>query len=129
MNRRTLSLALLSLPALACTGLFDAEEEAIPSEVGTDDWEDEDWDVDLDVDARSTEGVISIEVVVDGADSGSFSLFEGAEEQHSGALQEGASGRWFGEYEVGGDYAPGSFDYEITMQFPEGVVTETGTVW
>lgn len=128
MNKRTLFLAFLSLPALACSGLFPEEEEiSTDGEDGT--WEEEDWEPDLDVSAQESEGVIVIEVVVDGADSGSFSLFDGAEERYSGALEEGASGRWFGEYELGGEYQPGSYDYEINMQFPDGEVTQTGTVW
>ncbi len=120
MHKRTLFLALLSLPALACSGLFPEEEEiSTDEEDGT--WEEEeDWEPDLDVSARSEDGTITIEVEVDGADSGSFTLFDGAQEQHSGALQEGASGRWFGADEVGEGYSPGSFDYEINIQFPDG---------
>jgi hypothetical protein len=127
MNTRTLLLALLSLPALACSGLFADEE--VPSEISDDGSSETEWDQDIDVEATKSGYVVTFRVVAEGAQSGTYTLFDGSREVWSAALEEGASGIWFAEFQEDEAESRDAYDYEIVMQFAEGEVVETGTTW
>lgn len=126
MSKRALLLAVLTLPALACSGLFGGEPESDGDVFVNDDGE---LDADMNVNASQDDGIITLEVRVEGADSGSYRIFEGSDELTTGTLEEGVTGRWFGEYELDSENDSGSYDYEVTIVFPSGEVTETGTIY
>lgn len=126
MSKRVLLIALLTLPALACSGLFGGDTSEDGDVFVNDDGE---LDADIGVDASQDDGLITLEVRAEGAESGSYRLFEGADELTAGDLEEGVSGRWFGEYELESWDGSGSYDYEVTMRFAGGEVTETGRIF